>query len=308
VSYRTLDRLPVTFRVFSQLIHWDFPGAWRLYRMFGQPLLKSIVAPFPLEDGSIIHVPLTWPGMLAGGLAGYEPGAIAFFAAAVRAAKGPVTLIDCGADIGVFARLVLAKGARISRVIAYEPNATSFQVLRLNLAGLSIPTDLRNAAVSSTPGEMCLITDTAEEYDHGAFLGPPSQGGLPVTVETIDQLQLDAITTVALKIDVEGEELGVLQGATTTLRHCDAFVVQFEAHPAVAARTGIDPRECLMLLRSLGAEHWVAFCERSGEMVSDVSPDRPFFEQLRADDIYDVVAVRGAATRNPQKMSENLRE
>jgi FkbM family methyltransferase len=302
VNYRVFDHVPVTFRLFQRLIHWNFPGAWRLYRFFGEPPLKSIVAPFFLEDGSIIHVPLTWPGMLAGqGLRGYEPDAIAFFVACLRGTQGPVTLIDCGADIGVFARLVLAMGARISHLIAYEPNANSFQVLRMNLAGLSVPTDLRNAAVSSTSGRMWLVTDTAEECDHGAFLGSPSQAGLPVTTETIDQLQLDAITTVALKIDVEGEELAVLHGAATTLRQCHAFVVQFEAHPTVTARTGIDPRECLALLRSLGAEYWVAFCERSGEIVTDLSPDGPFFEQVCADDIYDVVAVRGTATRNPEK-------
>jgi FkbM family methyltransferase len=265
--------------------------------MVGQPLLKSMVAPFPLEDGSVIHVPLAWPGMLTGrGLTGYEPGAIAFFAAAIHSAKGPVTLIDCGADIGVFARLVLAKAACISRVIAYEPNPISFRLLQMNLAGLSIPTDLCNTAVSSAPGQRWLVIENAEEYDHGAFLGPPTQGGLPVTAETIDRLHLDATTTIALKIDVEGEELGVLQGAAATLRQCDAFVVQFEAHPAVAARTGIDSRECLALLRNLGAERWAAFCERSGDIVDNLSPDRPFFEQVRADDIYDVVALRGLAS------------
>jgi hypothetical protein len=161
--------------------------------------------------------------MTGRGLAGYELGAIAFFAVAARAANGQVILID---------------------------------------------------------------------WDD-----------LPVMAETIDQLQLDAITTVVLKIDV-GEELGVLQRGATTLRQSNAFVVPFEAHPAVAARTRIDPRECLALLRSLGAEHRVAFCERSGEMMSNLSPDRPFFEQVRADDIYDVVAVRGAATINRKKSNE----
>jgi FkbM family methyltransferase len=233
--------------------------------------------------------------MLAGRrLSGYEPDAIAFFAASLREVRGPITLIDCGADIGVFTRLLLAKGVGISRAIAYEPNPISFQILRMNLSGLRVPTDLRNTAVSSTSGESWLAMSTNEVYDHGAFLGSSSQAGLPVRVETIDQLQLDASATVALKVDVEGEELHVLQGASMTLRECNAFVVQFEAHPTVAARTGIDPCECLALLRSFGAKRWVAFCERSREIVSDLSSERPFFEQVRVDDIYDVVAVRNS--------------
>jgi hypothetical protein len=48
------------------------------------------------------------------------------------------------------------------------------------------------------------------------------------------------------------------------------------------------------LLRSFGAQRWVAFCERSREIVSDLSSERPFFEQVRVDDIYDVVAVRNS--------------
>jgi FkbM family methyltransferase len=236
--------------------------------------------------------------MVAGrGLSGYEPDAIAFFAASLREVRSPITLIDCGADIGVFTRLLLAKGVGISRVIAYEPNPISFQILQMNLSGLLIPTDLRNTAVSSTSGESWLALSANEVFDHGAFLGSPSKPGVPVATETIDQLQFDPEMAMALKVDVEGEELRVLQGASMTLRECNAFVVQFEAHPVVAARSGIDPCESLALLRGLGAERWVAFCERSGEMVSDLSPDRPFFEQVRVDDIYDVVAVRSSTGR-----------
>jgi FkbM family methyltransferase len=90
----------------------------------------------------------------------------------------------------------------------------------MNLSGLRVPTDLRSAAVSSTSGESWLTMSTNEVYDHGAFLGSSSQAGLPVRVETIDQLQLDPTATVALKVDVEGEELRVLQGASMTLREC----------------------------------------------------------------------------------------
>ena len=172
VSYRTLDRPPLTFTVFRELIKWDVPGAWRLYRLLAEPRFKSMIAPFPLEDGSTIHVPLNWPGMLAGrGLKGYEPKAIAFFASSLGDAADPVTMIDCGADIGVFARLVLAKGVCISRLIAYEPNAIPFQVLQMNLGGLGVSIDLRNMAVSSTSGRKWLVINADEDWDHGAFSG-----------------------------------------------------------------------------------------------------------------------------------------
>lgn len=296
MSYQVLSRIPWTFLACRQLMGWNVPGAWRLYHKFVRPLLKSKVAPFPLEDGSTAYVPLTWPGMATGrGLEGYEPDAIAAFASRVRSLPGPVTLIDCGADIGMFTRLVLAKVSNICRIIAYEPNPDPFELLRMNLEGCGIPTDLRNSAVSSAAGQAKLIVDDTEEHNHAAFITSRGHDGIPTAVETIDQLDLPPAVAIGLKIDVEGEELKVLEGAKATLQRCSAFVVLFEAHPLVAVRTRTDPSQCLALLRDLGARCWVAYCgQKVREAAHGISPGRPFFEQVRPEEIYNVIAIRDA--------------
>ena len=112
---------------------------------------------------------------------------------------------------------------------------------------------------------------------------------LPVT---IDQLEIPSNATLALKIDVEGEELNVLEGAAAALRCCKGFIVQFEAHPDVMARTGLDPSRCLALLQAHGATRYAAFCELTGERYEGLTPERPFFEQVRGGEIYDVIAIR----------------
>lgn len=292
MSYRILTRPPVAFRFFRQLILWDVPGAWTLSRIFGQPRWKDVAAPFELDDGSVLYLPLLWPGLLTGrGLASYEPDAIACFAAAVRASAAPVTLIDCGADTGVFARLIAAQAHNIATVVAFEPNPLPFQLLKMNL-GTFAAADPRCAAVSSQAGEAVLVLDAAKDDSHAGFITTGAPGGLRVPVQTVDQLAIDPASAIALKIDVEGEERAVLQGAEQTLRRAPAFVVQFEAHPDVAKRTGLDPGQCLAFLQSLGAEEWTAFCERTRETVTTLSPDKPFFDQVDPNEIYDVVAVR----------------
>ena len=56
---------------------------------------------------------------------------------------------------------------------------------------------------------------------------------------------------VLLKIDVEGAEQEVIEGAASTIHAASRCVVVFEAHPVVALRTGRDPMTCVRLLQSI---------------------------------------------------------
>jgi FkbM family methyltransferase len=295
--YQVLDRPSLAFRFARACLCHDIPGAWRFYRIFLYRAMKGKAAPFPLADGTSLMLPLTWPGLVTGrATEDYEPDAVAAFTAAVARFGSSVTLIDCGADVGVFSRLVMAGTANISRVIAVEPNPDPFELLAENLRerpGLSV--QLRQSAVSAADGTGWLAVDPHEDHDHGAHLRAKTGTGVETKVETIDGLVGPDPSPIALKIDVEGEELNVLRGATETLAHAPGFVVQFEAHPDVASRTGIEPGECVRMLRRLGATTFTAYCERTRETVSQIDPDRRFFLQADPREIYDVVAVRPVA-------------
>ena len=81
---------------------------------------------------------------------------------------------------------------------------------------------------------------------HARFLEPALDGD--IAVRTIDSFHVDVPGGLIIKIDVEGGELNVIQGALETLRRASAFAVVFEAHPDVIRRTGIDPMECIRAL------------------------------------------------------------
>jgi FkbM family methyltransferase len=155
---------------------------------------------------------------------------------------------------------------------------------------------LKSAAVSATSGLAYLDLDKRHDNAHSAFIvetasADTNRQSIPVEVAAIDDIGLSAVSPIALKIDIEGEELNALRGARRALRDCPYFVVQFEAHPEVAARTKNEPSDCLSFLKELGAEDWCAFCERTGDVVHELSAARPFFSQVNPTEIYDVIAV-----------------
>jgi hypothetical protein len=122
MGYVLLPRVPLSYRMAQCFFRWDVPGTWSAYRTLVVPHHRGRAAPFHLSDGSRIWMPLTWPGLVTGrGLTGYEPDAIRYFAQQIAFAPAPVTLIDCGADVGVFGRLVLAQRLTLKRLSLMNP-------------------------------------------------------------------------------------------------------------------------------------------------------------------------------------------
>ena len=111
-----------------------------------------------------------------------------------------------------------------------------------------------------------LMSPSYDPSAHAKFVSP---GEGDIKVVTIDSLGR-ADKNVAFKIDVEGFELEVLEGARRTITEAHAVVIMLEAHPDVARRTGRNPVTYLRYLTEIRPFQF-AFVE-SGE---PISPDRP---------------------------------
>ncbi len=263
---------PLGFRLARWMMRAGVPGGFRLQEAMRRGGLLARPAVYDLGGGVEFEVPVgrrenSWD---AADLARYDPPLIEGMLRAAQAMPAPPVLVDAGADIGTVSAQTVAGGAKLARILAYEPNAAAFAVLSRNLARLDIPAEARRAGVGSQAGHGALRQPDFSGNAHSAFVG----SGDDFPVEPIDDLGISG--PVILKLDVEGGELAALRGATATLRQAPAAAVVFEAHIRQAERIGEDPSVILRWLLDL--RPWSFEVLDVPGLVPD--PDRPFFAQI----------------------------
>lgn len=204
---------------------------------------------------------------------------------AVRALPGEATLLDCGADIGTVTAHLVARCKNIKDVIAFEPNAAAYDVLAENLHFMPLRAEARHAAVGSFTGKGRLMSPEHDKSAHAMYIEPYDSGD--IAVQRIDDLALPAGSSVVIKIDVEGSEVAVVEGALRTIRDASACIVAFEAHPLVAERCG-DPSNVMRALRSVRSD-FTFTVDKVPSLVLD--PNRPVFEQIQPSTVYNVIGT-----------------
>lgn len=131
----------------------------------------------------------------------------------ISLASGPC--IDVGANIGYMSMALAASGFPVH---AFEPQPALYALLQKNTTGL--PVSCYNVALSDSIGSTGM--PRVDYSARGNF------GGLPINARsdlghiTVQKITLDSIglDCSLMKIDVEGHELEVLQGAIETIERC----------------------------------------------------------------------------------------
>jgi len=143
---------------------------------------------------------------------------------------GPgMVMLDVGAYVGQFT-LVASRAARgAMRVFAVEPTPTVFRQLRKNVhANKCINVTCIEAALSDRPGKATFYC-FPRSHDQNSLrpLQSSTAHSIEVAVETVDgiaeQYHVDRIDLI--KVDVEGNELAVLNGAKRVLQRFKPLVI-----------------------------------------------------------------------------------
>jgi FkbM family methyltransferase len=169
------------------------------------------------------------------------------------------TAIDIGAHVGLWSR-ILIKYFRY--VEAFEPIEEHRICFRLNV--LSVKMRLHQFALGAKVGQakMTICPDNTG-HSHVAV-----DGNVVVPVLPLDKFAFDDVNFI--KIDVEGQELDVLQGAQETLLRCrPTLIVEQKQH--VMQETGTIDQDALAFLDSLGARK---VAERNGDHIYVWSKER----------------------------------
>ena len=161
-------------------------------------------------------------------------------------------VIDVGANIGLYTVLT-ARRLNAGRVLAAEPTGAAFARLQANLAinGVTERVILFKGLLGKSQGDGSInVIPGREEYSSVGTLVHPSIAGEVSNIErvpatTIDQLvEQHDLSPALIKIDVEGGEEAVLDGARETLaRHRPVILSEFAA--VLLAQCGSTPRGLL---------------------------------------------------------------
>jgi FkbM family methyltransferase len=158
------------------------------------------------------------------GLAGYEPETLACFLAALEFAP-PGWVYDVGANIGVFAVLAAALGAR--PVVAFEPTPDLASVARDIGRDNGLSFEVEELALAREPGEATFYLSDKSDASNSLAAGfRPSTRSLTVTVDTLDRfVDRTGRTPGLLKVDTETTEADVLAGAAATIERYRPWIL-----------------------------------------------------------------------------------
>ncbi len=154
------------------------------------------------------------------------------------------TLFDIGANMGLFSLACAEQfGEELQQIVAVEPSRNTFQRMRRNFMRNRVPAkvSLVNEAVGAEPAEAIFRIGQAH-YSSSLEVAKVKnpRGTQKVHVTTLDELMRRfAIDTVDLvKIDVEGSELAVLQGAHRLLSTARTLFI--EVHRGFCRRSDVE--------------------------------------------------------------------
>jgi FkbM family methyltransferase len=168
---------------------------------------------------------------------------------------------DVGSHVGLFALVMARLVGPGGRVVAFEPNPTARRFLnrhvRLNRLKESI--SVEPVAVSDAAGEATLYAgpvtaDAGTSADPGSSMYAQNHLTTPFNVQitTIDDYcSRLGVTPKVIKVDVEGYEQMVMEGARATLARADVAVL-CEVHVDNMRMIGKTPGGLLEVLRGIG--------------------------------------------------------
>src|SRR5207247_1596925 len=141
-----------------------------------------------------------------------------------------------------------------NRAYAFEPSPRNLGMLRANVAAQKDPARIQvcEHALGREPGELPFDPGPDEQSGWGGLTGTVSDRTINVRVRRLDDVLPRDTVLDCLKIDTEGADAWVLEGAAELLREGRIRHVFFEENQPRMEALGIPPRAGERLLLDLG--------------------------------------------------------
>ena len=173
----------------------------------------------------------------------------------VALARGGGLLVDVGANYGYFSLLWAATNPQ-NTVIAFEASPRNHAALIRNVErnGLANRIVAESKALGRESGVMRFDVGPDEQTGWGGLTKEPFAKSIQVTMTTLDEVIPDEAKIAVLKVDVEGADTWVLEGARELLKRRRIAHIVYEENQKRMTALGIEPGTAERILRNSGYE------------------------------------------------------
>ena len=284
-------------RPINALLAWiqrvELRGKHRLYTWLSEHYANKVIS-HSLGNREFVVPVDEWCFWLEKGPQHYYLDEFVPFFQTINQMAKPFSFIDLGADIGTVSALAKQYCPGLHNVLAFEPNPQSFQLLSHNLAQLNTEYKCENAAVSNIDGFVAFKASGRSTIDHEGAIDASLPGDTRVC--RLDSWLASSpkfamLPNVVLKIDVEGQELQVIEGAANLIQQAETITVLLEIHPDVLEKTATKPEQLFAEFEKLRGFDW--YVPKLNNQTIDRS--RTFFKQFPVQQ-FDVIGRSEAQT------------
>ncbi len=228
-AWRLIYRTAFTRLVFHHFSPLFFRNEVEVKPVLGQKLRLN-------PNRSVLEMKLTLLGV-------YEPEMVQYFRDNV---KTGMTVVDIGANIGVFSLIAAELVGPSGKVIAYEPHPATYAELCANIALNGhkniIPVQ---CAISAEAGSLQMAV--CSDCDLNSVALKADRGMIEVKCQTLDASleELGVASCDLIKMDIEGAEWFAIRGMGKTLDSNPALRCLVELHNPQIRSLGGDPEQLL---------------------------------------------------------------
>lgn len=161
--------------------------------------------------------------------------------------KNGDTVLDLGANIGVYTLIFAKLVGKSGHVFAFEPDPTNFEILSKNVKeNKHENVTLVQKAVSEKNDKIKLFVSKRNHASHRIFDSEEKRNSIEVDVITLDTyFKKNKNPINFIKMDVEGVEGATLLGASNIIKNSKDLVIMMEYFPKWIRKYGMNPEEIL---------------------------------------------------------------
>lgn len=197
------------------------------------------------------------------------------------------TVLDIGANIGFYTRILSELAGETGKVYAFEPDTTNFRYLHRNAGNLQ-NVSLYNQAVSDHTGSITLYKSTMLNVDHRTYAPDAFSEKYEIPCVCPDEL-LDGKPVHFIKIDIQGYEYFAFRGMRRILETNRDLRILSEFFPYGIKKSGVSLAVFLDLFTASGFT--VSLIE-AGQFRRLTASGLAEFEGMNADQYFNIFITR----------------